>query len=71
MGSTPTAAAAPINHVLLKHPKHELLFVQCRNSGRQFLVYDSSAVTLSDGAGENCQPQSMGGAAAHGEEAGH
>ena len=37
-GGAPTAAAAQINHVQLKHPKHQLLLVQCRDHGRQFLV---------------------------------
>ena len=45
-GSTPTAAAAPINHVRLQHPRHGLLFVSCRDTGRQFLVDCGSAVTL-------------------------
>ena len=30
----------------LQRPKHKLLFVQCQDSGRQFLVDGSSAVTL-------------------------
>ena len=44
--SAPTAAAAPINHVRLQRPKHGLLFVSCRDTGRQFLVDGGSAVTL-------------------------
>ena len=45
-GGAPTAASAPINHVRLQHPKHGLLFVSCQDTGRQFLVDSSSAVTL-------------------------
>ena len=44
-GHMPTATAAPINHVQLQCPKHELFFVQCQDSGHQFLVNGSSTVT--------------------------
>ena len=42
----PTAAAAPITHVQLQHPSHNLLFIRCRSSGCQFLVDGRSAVIL-------------------------
>ena len=41
-GGAPTAAAT----LKLQHPGHQLLFVCCRDSGRQFLVDSGFAATL-------------------------
>ena len=45
-GNGAPTATTPINHVQIQRPRHQLLYVQCRDSGRQFLVDGSSTVTL-------------------------